>query len=71
MSVPIYVDEYSGDAENQCPRSFTLNEDLEDIAAVLEQSYEPYRRPKEKPAWYGMTMPPMNGHYRAVSTAMN
>jgi hypothetical protein len=41
MSVPIYVDEYSGDGANQCPRSFTLNEDLHDIAAVLEQWSEP------------------------------
>src|SRR6266516_4063002 len=41
MSLPIHVDEYSGHTANQRPRSFTLDEELYEIAAVLDQRYEP------------------------------
>ena len=41
MSVSIHVDEYSGHTANQRPRSFSLGEELSDIAAVLDQWYEP------------------------------
>ena len=41
MSLPIYVDEYSGHRANQRPRSFTIDEQLYEIAAVLDQWYEP------------------------------
>ena len=41
MSLPIHVDEYSGHTANQRPRSFTLDEELYEIAAVLDQWYEP------------------------------
>jgi len=33
----IHVDEYSGHTANQRPRSFTLDEELYEIAAVLDQ----------------------------------
>src|SRR5437016_3244104 len=41
MPLPVYVDEYSGDTANQRPRSFTLDEELYEIAVVLDQWYEP------------------------------
>src|SRR5437667_12605563 len=41
MSPPIHVDEYSGHTASQRPRSFTLDEKLYEIAAVLDQWYEP------------------------------
>jgi hypothetical protein len=41
MSLPIHIDEYSGNTANQRPRSFTLDERLCEIAAVLDQWYEP------------------------------
>jgi hypothetical protein len=41
MSIPIHVDEYSGHTANQRPRSFTLEEQLYEITAVLDQWYEP------------------------------
>src|SRR5438552_18797753 len=41
MSLPIHVDEYSGHTANQLPSSFTLDEELYEIAAVLDQWYEP------------------------------
>ena len=41
MSLLIHVDEYSGHTANQRPRSFTLDEELYEIAAVLDQWYEP------------------------------
>ena len=41
MFLPIHVDEYSGHAANQRPRSFSLDERLYEIAAVLDQWYEP------------------------------
>jgi hypothetical protein len=41
MSIPIHVDEYSGHTANQRPRSFTLDERLSEIAAVLDQWCEP------------------------------
>jgi hypothetical protein len=41
MPVPIHVDGYSGYKGNQRPRRFILNENLYEIAAVLDQWYEP------------------------------
>jgi hypothetical protein len=41
MSLPIYVDGYSGYRTNECPRHFTLDEQIFEIAAVLDQWYEP------------------------------
>ena len=41
MPLPIHVDEYSGHRANQRPRSFTVDEQLYEIAAVLDQWYEP------------------------------
>jgi hypothetical protein len=41
MFLPIHVDEYSGHRANQRPRRFSLDERLYEIAAVLDQWYEP------------------------------
>ena len=41
MPLLIHVDEYSGHRANQRPRSFTVDEQLYGIAAVLDQWYEP------------------------------
>jgi hypothetical protein len=41
MALVIYVDEYSGHTANQRPRSFTLDEQVFDVEAVLDQWYEP------------------------------
>jgi hypothetical protein len=41
VSLPFHVDEYSGHKGSQRPRSFTLDETLYEIAAVLDQWYEP------------------------------
>ena len=41
MPLPIHLDEYSVHAANQRPRSFTLDENLYEIEAVLDQWYEP------------------------------
>src|SRR5262247_1926151 len=41
MSLPIYVDAYSGCKANERPRQFTLDEDVYEIAAVLDHWYEP------------------------------
>ena len=41
MSLPIHVDPYSGYKANERPRYFTLDEDLYEITAVLDQWYEP------------------------------
>src|SRR5215813_7860248 len=41
MSLPIYVDAYSGCKANERPRQFTLDEEIYEIAAVLDQWYEP------------------------------
>jgi hypothetical protein len=41
MPLPIYVDEYSGHRANQRPRSFSVDEELYEITAVLDQWYEP------------------------------
>jgi hypothetical protein len=41
MSLPIRVDAYSGCKANERPESFTLDEQLYEIAAVLDQWYEP------------------------------
>ena len=41
MSLRIYVDAYSGYKANERPRQFTLDEEIYEIAAVLDQRYEP------------------------------
>jgi hypothetical protein len=41
MSVPIHVDAYSGYKANERPHQFTLDEVVYEIAAVLDQWYEP------------------------------
>jgi hypothetical protein len=41
MSIPIYVDGYSGDSAIQYRQSFTLDEEIYEIAAVLDRWYEP------------------------------
>ena len=42
MSLPIHVDAYSGYKVNERPRQFTLDDGIYDIAAVLDQWYQPY-----------------------------
>jgi hypothetical protein len=41
MSLPIHVDAYSGYKANERPEAFTLDEQVYEIAAVLDQWYEP------------------------------
>ena len=41
MSLPIHVDAYSGYKASERPRQFTLDEEIYEIAAVLDQWYEP------------------------------
>jgi len=41
MSLPIYVDAYSGYKANERPQRFVLDEEICEIAAVLDQWYEP------------------------------
>src|SRR5262252_2113939 len=41
MSLPIHVDAYSGYKANGRPRQFTLDEEIYEIGAVLDQWYEP------------------------------
>jgi hypothetical protein len=41
MSLPIHVDAYSGYKANERPSQFTLDEVVYEIAAVLDQWYEP------------------------------
>src|SRR5215831_13069652 len=41
MSIPIHVDAYSGYKANERPRQFTLDEEIYEIDAVLDQWYEP------------------------------
>jgi hypothetical protein len=41
MSVPIYVEAYPGYKANERPRQFALDEEIYEIAAVLDQWYEP------------------------------
>ena len=42
MSLPIHVDVYSGYKANERPRQFTLDEEIYEIAAVLDRWYQPY-----------------------------
>ncbi len=42
MSLPGYVDAYSGYKGNERPRQFVLDEKIYEIAAVLNQWYQPY-----------------------------
>jgi hypothetical protein len=39
--LPIHVDAYSGHKANERPRYFTVDEDVYEIASVLDQWYEP------------------------------
>jgi hypothetical protein len=41
MSLPIRVDAYSGYKANERPEAFTLDEEVYEIDAVLDQWYEP------------------------------
>jgi hypothetical protein len=41
MALPIFVDAYSGYKANERPRQFQLDEQIYEIAAVLDQWYEP------------------------------
>jgi len=41
MSLPIHVDAYSGHKANERPSQFVLDEEIYEIAAVLDQWYEP------------------------------
>ena len=41
MSLPIYVEAYCGYKANERPRQFTLDEVVYEIAAVVDQWYEP------------------------------
>ena len=41
MSLPVYVDAYSGYKANERPRQFVLDEDVYEIAAVEDQWYSP------------------------------
>jgi hypothetical protein len=41
MSLRIYVDAYSGYKANERPSQFVLDEEVYEIAAVLDQWYEP------------------------------
>ena len=41
MSLPVYVQSYSGYKANERPRQFVLDDESYDIAAVLDQWYEP------------------------------
>src|SRR4030095_3866178 len=41
MSLPVYVDAYSGYKANERPCQFTLEEQIYEIDAVLDQWYEP------------------------------
>ena len=41
MSLPVYVDAYSGYKPNERPREFELDDELYEIAAVVDQWYSP------------------------------
>jgi hypothetical protein len=41
MSLRIYVDAYSGYKANERPQQFVLDEEVYEIAAVLDRWYEP------------------------------
>jgi hypothetical protein len=41
MSLPIYVDAYSGQRANERPRQFVLDDEIHEIDFVLDQWYEP------------------------------
>src|SRR5262245_61811883 len=41
MSVPIHVESHSGYKANERPRQFVLDDEIYEIAAVLDQWYEP------------------------------
>src|SRR5215831_14809008 len=41
MSLPVHVDSYSGYKSHERPRQFVLDDEVYEIAAVLDQWYEP------------------------------
>jgi hypothetical protein len=41
MPIPVYIDAYSGYKASERPRQFTLDEQIYEIGAVLDQWYEP------------------------------
>ena len=41
MSLPVYVDSYSGYKANERPRQFELDDEIYEIAAVEDQWYSP------------------------------
>jgi hypothetical protein len=41
MSLPIHVNAYSGFKANERPLQFVLDDEIYEIAAVLDQWYEP------------------------------
>jgi hypothetical protein len=77
MSCPVYVDAYSGYKANERPRQFTLGEQIYEIAAVLDQWYEPsatyfkVRSVEGKTYLLRYVKRQTNRHCRAVSMAMN
>jgi hypothetical protein len=42
LSLPTHVDAYSGYKANERPRQFVLDDEIYEIAAVLDQWYQPY-----------------------------
>src|SRR5436309_11478823 len=42
MSLPVYVDAYSGYKANERPRQFELDDEIYEIAVVEDQWYSPY-----------------------------
>ena len=41
MSLPIYIDAYSGYKANERPRQFVLDEEIYEIPVLFDQWYEP------------------------------
>ena len=42
MALPIYVDGYSGYKANETPQSFTVDEELYEIATIEDRWYDLY-----------------------------
>ena len=42
MSLPVHVDAYSGFKANERPLQFVLDDEIYEIAAVLDRWYQPY-----------------------------
>jgi len=77
MSLPVYVGAYSGYKANERPRQFTLDEEIYEIDAVLDQWYEPsatYFKDKAREVRHtcSATMKrQMSGRCKAALMAMN